>query len=1149
VSPRARTSRRGSRPQHAVPPPDNPLAREQSRTASRQAGQEDLDLLPIGDGMRVAVTAAAMAPPPERRTRARSTPARMAELRLAALQETGRHPSGDSTVGALAAGAPSPVAPVPGASNWTQLGPNAIPKGQTYGGGRVLVTGRVTAIAVDPTDRDRLFVGTAQGGVWRSTDRGDQWQAMTDNAASLAIGALTIDPNNHQTIYAGSGEANFSQDSYYGAGILKSTDGGTTWTQLGAATFVGLRIARIAVTPGTANRVFAATGGGLYRSTDGGTTWTRMTGTPLTAATDVTIDPSTATTVVASFWGGTIYRSTNAGAGAPTWTQLAGGLPTTGVTRVALGRAPSNSLVLFALTAGPWNANPALAYLVNGLYRSTDGGTTWTAVPLPGGNIGGQGFYNLNVAFDPTTPDIAYISGVSLWKAVRNPSTGTWSFTDIGGAFHPDNHALAFDPTDHQTIYAGSDGGIYRSTNGGSTWDDSINRDLCLTQFEFIAQHPASDAVVLGGTQDNGTEQFRNSPVFYHSDDGDGGFCLIDQTQPRNFLSTYYSNSPKRSTQAGRMGTWMDVSGGIAGAGLFYPPLAADRTNQNNVAFGTDQINLDGAQGTGGWPTKIPLPGLATGSGEVVSAISYVSSSLIYVGTSLGKVYRLVQTGGAWAATAIQAAPLPSRYIWDIAARPGAPDTIFVVMSGFGTAHVWRGVVGGAGTATWTDASGTGGGQLPDIPANALVIDPAAADTMYVATDVAVFRTTDGGATWSPFSEGLPNCAVFDMDLHAPTRLLRAATHGRGLWERKLDTPTAADVRLFVRDHLMDTGRASPSVAAIAAAFDDPLQGVMLGDPLWWWQCADIKVDALEGSPPAYQMPVAAVDYVAFESALEHRKAQRGRVNRIYVQVHNQGISPALNVAVKVLWADASAGLPALPPDFWTAFPGNSTNTTDWHPVGAAQTIPSLPPYLPAVLEWDWNTPVTAATHSCLLTIVDSASDPIAAGSKVFVVNTLVHNERRCGLRNLHVVDAPPGTIFWTELGLRGRANVPYGLRLLPHRAQGWSIGFVLPRAMKQLPVEGITVTKPTAAVLKQLRARLGQAFDLYDTSRIYTASTPKGARLSGIKLTAAGARVLLMLTAPPKAAAPKSITVVQESAKGVVGGCTYVLRARKAGG
>ena len=196
--------------------------------------------------------------------------------------------------------------------------------------------------------------------------------------------------------------------------------------------------------------------------------------------------------------------------------------------------------------------NPSNNYVIDKLYLTTDGGSSWTAIPLPGGSIGAQGFYNINVAVDPTTPDIVYLGGISLWKATRSTTTGAWTTVEIGGAVHPDNPAPAFDPTNHLVIYAGNDGGIYKSADGGTSWFDGINEGLCITQFEFIAQHPTSDAVVFGGTQDNGTEQFRNSPVFNHADDGDGGFCLVDQTQPRNVISTYYGPSPSDRRLAAR---------------------------------------------------------------------------------------------------------------------------------------------------------------------------------------------------------------------------------------------------------------------------------------------------------------------------------------------------------------------------------------------------------------------------------------------------------------------------------------------------------------------------------------------------------------------------------------------------------------------
>ena len=152
---------------------------------------------------------------------------------------------------------------------------------------------------------------------------------------------------------------------------------------------------------------------------------------------------------------------------------------------------------------------------------------------------------------------------------------------------------------------------MYRSTDGGATWDDSINKGLVITQYEFIDDHPTVDAVVIGGTQDNGTEQYRNSPVFYHADDGDGGFAIINDNNPTNVIATYYGPSPKLSTQSGKFGTWAAVWTGITGNdNLFYPPVVACGTDPNRLAVGTDRLNLDNTQGTGGWPTKVTLPGI-----------------------------------------------------------------------------------------------------------------------------------------------------------------------------------------------------------------------------------------------------------------------------------------------------------------------------------------------------------------------------------------------------------------------------------------------------------------------------------------------------------------------------------------------------------
>ena len=467
----------------------------------------------------------------------------------------------------------------------------------------------------------------------------------------------------------------------------------------------------------------------------------------------------------------------------------------------------------------------SFGYWINQFYNTIDGGNTWNsiALPGPGGNIGGNGFFNLNIAVDPNTPDIVYLGGISLWKASYDATTNTWNFTEIGSYnIHPDQHAFAFDPTNSSVIYSGNDGGIYKSNDGGTIWIDSINKGLCITQFHFLDQHPTSDAFFMAGTQDNGTEQFRNSPVFYHAGYGDGGYVAIDQTQPNNMIRGHIGIIVSRSVEGGKLGSWTNIRSGLSGQSLDYPPIVFDRSNQNNVAFGGEKVFLDSAQGTGGWPISVTLPNLT--SADRVSAIDYVDSNLIYVGTKYGKVYRLVNSGGSvWTATAIDAhPPLPGSTITDIRALPNDPNTVVIVMYEFQYSNIWRGVVApGGSSAVWNAINGVPPQPvMPIIGAKALEIEPSSPNIMYVGTDVGVVRTTDAGNSWSLFSDGLPNCAVFDMQLDAPKRLLRVATYGRGMWERKLDTSTMLDTDIFVRDDLMDTGR-FPSTYPVTAAFEE----------------------------------------------------------------------------------------------------------------------------------------------------------------------------------------------------------------------------------------------------------------------------------------------------------------------------------------
>jgi len=1067
----------------------------------------------------------------------------LAELRLAAIDAS-------RAIGPLNETSLTPA--TPGGNNWIELGPSAVPNGQTYGSARVLVTGRLTEIVQHPTNASILYAASARGGVWKTLDGGVTWTPMSDNAESLAIGALAISKVNPQVLYAGTGEGDIYyyrllyptssiNAAYEGVGVLKSTNGGTSWVlQNPAFQFTGACFYKMAVDPTNQNIVFGATNQGLYRTLDGGGAWTKITsGLPAISATviaccDIVIHPTNPNIVYCAFWADGIYKTTNATAATPTWTKLTTGLPAgPTVSRIALAISPSSPSNVYAMMS---NSSDSFG----GFYASANDGGTWSLALSSGVQV--YGAFTLNVFVDISTPDVVYLSGVGVYKATRSGST--WSVSAVGANIHPDNHTFASHPTNNLTVYAGNDGGIYKSTNGGSTWDDSINEGLNIMQFEFLGLHSTSDAEAMAGTQDNGTQMFRNHPAFYHSADGDGGQSGIDASDARNVIHTYYGASPQRSTQGGKFGSYSSISSGLIGGSLFYPPFAYQDGNPLNLAFGTDRINLDPNQGQNGWPTKVTLPGIS--ASEKVSAIHYVNANLIYAATSSGKVYRLVQSGG-WTATAIHAAPLPARWVWDISTLPGNSNVVIVVLAGFGTPHVWRGTLSGT-TFTWVNISGTMPNAVPDVPVNSLVIDPVNATHFYVGTDIGVFRTTNSGSTWQLFNDGLPNTAVYDLRLFTSpsgsVRLLRAATHGRGMWERRLDVATMPNVDLYLRDHLMSTARIIPTPAPVMATFEDPLQHVTLGSSLYWWQCADAKVDALDAANN-YQTPtVSAVDYLLYETKLEHRDPQRGKVNRVYVQVHNRGIQAATNVTVKILYADASPGLPNLPSDFWTAFPGNG-NQTFWKAIGAAKVIPSLSPRRPEILEWDWTPPLTAATHSCLLIVVDCPSDPIPPANKVFNIGTLVTQEKRVGLKNLHVIDPPPGP-YWSEITIYGLAAGRDTLQFqgIP---TGWSVGLLFPeKIVDKLEIKGLKRATLNKTQVKNLTTSLGRDVAASELKNFYVVtSNERGAQIGKIPNVKGGFPLRFVWQAND-AAQTGTFHLIQTEGNTILGGNTFVLRGRK---
>jgi photosystem II stability/assembly factor-like uncharacterized protein len=670
-------------------------------------------------------------------------------------------------------------------NKWKLLGPKVIPKSPAVNTNvKVNVTGRITAIV---TAGETIYVGTAQGGIWKTINEGKHWTPTSDNAISLAIGALAMDPNSPEILYAGTGEGNFTGDSQYGLGILKTTDGGQTWELKAKGTFVNDRFFRIAVNPRNSNHIFAATRSGLYRSIDAGESWsTAIPAKAGIAATDIVINPATvidpATDIAYAAIKGNgickisnISEISNATNATPSWNRLDNFRPRFNFSRLALGISPSSPQRLYALMSNERNDD------IDQFYHTGDGGESWTQIELPGTYIGTNGAYNLDVAVNPKNPDIVYLLATSIWKAVRG-NDGKWDIRDVGSTIHADNHALAFNTWNDNIIYAGNDGGIYKSLNGGDNWDDSINKGLSITQFEFMEQDPKDEKRIIAGTQDNGTVIYEGKPEFYHSADGDGGFVCIDPNNSQNVWHTFNGLRPEFSTEGGKFQTWKSIYGRLGSDSNFYPPMTLDKTNANNIAIGGRRLYIDYSKGEGGWTEFIDLeqPGDNSRS-DLISAINFVNSNLIYVGTNSGGVYRVTRSENRWTPHSIHSDSFPKRPVWDISTLRDQ-NKIIVVVSGFDTPHVFRGEIYPDRT-TWTDISGTGTGRLPNTPVNALAIDENDESIMYIGTDVGVFCTQDDGTNWMSFSRGLPVCQVYDLRLNSSKGLLRAATHGRGMWE------------------------------------------------------------------------------------------------------------------------------------------------------------------------------------------------------------------------------------------------------------------------------------------------------------------------------------------------------------------------------
>ncbi len=486
---------------------------------------------------------------------------------------------------------------------WTFIGPAFLPNGQvtrltSNDPPPVPVSGRVTAIDVDPTNPDIAYVGAAQGGVFRTLDGGATWTPLMESAQSLAIGAIAVAPSDPSKVYIGTGEGNSSIDSFFGVGIYR-IDGANTAspTLVGPLNkdasnndvFTGIAITKLLVHPANPDVILASTtlafGGigsailqtrpirGLYRSTNATQANATFTRFPITTAnngdrrvTDMVFEPGNPNNLVVTVGGlvgsdaapdGGVYVSTNAQATTPTFTRVLT-IGTTSIFRsnLAINKVGDTTTVLVA--TNELKDGSTTSFKNGALKVSTNifsGSPTFTNLPVADGFCGGQCFYDIFVTMDPNNASIIYLGGsansgpeaASGRASVFQRSTdGGATFTRIDRGLHADSHAFVITPTNFARGYFGSDGGVWRSDNVNTAtasdvaWTSLNNSTFSAIQFQSIAVHPVDPNYTFGGTQDNGTEYRNSSGAWTRADGGDGGFAVIDQNATDTSNVTIY---------------------------------------------------------------------------------------------------------------------------------------------------------------------------------------------------------------------------------------------------------------------------------------------------------------------------------------------------------------------------------------------------------------------------------------------------------------------------------------------------------------------------------------------------------------------------------------------------------------------------------